>query len=323
MILIPVVSFAAFNTPFIYNTTAAPGNFLGTYFTATSPTEQSTFAGNVGIASTSPNAPLSIMAGGNYGSQALSSVLQVGSTTNGTATTTLLNLWSNGELDIGKSGTGSIFTLISPILSGINTTNYQGTGNIWLNGTNLGIDFAPVGTFAPGILYRNSASGGLAAGNLEFVPATAITSVGRMFYSTSGNLGLGSTSPLAKLTIQLNTGDTNLSDIPFMIASSTATATSTPFEVSQRGHVFATSTAGLSPTVSSGNVTGSDWEGRVAGCTSVCTITFKIPYTAVPACLVQAESGSVTNTLSYTPSAASLAVTETSLGTFDYVCYGP
>lgn len=105
----------------------------------------------------------------------------------------------------------------------------------------------------------------------------------------------------------------------FEIASSSTSATTTNWGITNTGHVYASSTA---PTVSSGSIDGTDTGGRVLSCTSACTITFATPYLKVPSCWVVPETGSVVNTISYTPSLTTLVVTETSLGTFDWGCRG-
>lgn len=91
------------------------------------------------------------------------------------------------------------------------------------------------------------------------------------------------------------------------------------FQVGSDGHRFASSTA---PTLSSGQIDGTDAGGRVTNCSSACTITFASAYLRTPACMVFPEAGSITNTLSTTPTTASLVVTETGLGTFDFICLG-
>ncbi len=56
-----------------------------------------TSGGNVGVGTTSPFARLSIFAGGTYGAQPLSTLFAIGSTTAGTATSTLFSVNSTGS----------------------------------------------------------------------------------------------------------------------------------------------------------------------------------------------------------------------------------
>lgn len=66
--------------------------------------------------------------------------------------------------------------------------------------------------------------------------STANTALPQLFVATSGRVGLGSTTPDGKLSIQANAGDTN--PILFEIGSSTATATTTLLSVSNTGNTI-------------------------------------------------------------------------------------
>ncbi len=79
-------------------------------------------SGNVGIGTTSPYANLSVMAGGNYASQAASTVFAIGSSTAGTATSTLFSVNSAGNTNIAGS-----LTVAGNLVSVLNQT---GTGNV-------------------------------------------------------------------------------------------------------------------------------------------------------------------------------------------------
>lgn len=143
--------------------------------------------------------------------------------------------------------------------------------------------------------------------------------------TTGPKFGIGSSTPTASLTVQLNNGDTNLTAL--LMASSTATATTTLFRIDNVGHQFASSTnpvlssCGTAPTM-----TGSDHHGTVtAGATaSGCTITFGVTYPVAPTCVVSNQSMSVVNAMTYTISATALTISEVGLGgaKFDYICYG-
>src|SRR5581483_8793790 len=70
-------------------------------------------------------------------------------------------------------------------------------------------------------------------GNYIFGTLPATTSASALALPTTGTLSIGSTSPFAKFTIQTNNGDT--ATTLFAIGSSTASATTTLFSVSNTG----------------------------------------------------------------------------------------
>ncbi len=109
--------------------------------------------------------------------------------------------------------------LIGAVATAVNDNLTTGSGNIKL-GYNIS-------------LPSSSANNQLNIGNLLYgtnLDGSAQT------YST-GQLGVGSTSPYARFAIQANNGDAN--KVLFAIGSSTATATTTLFSVSNTGNVFA------------------------------------------------------------------------------------
>lgn len=210
-----------------------------------------------------------------------------------TSTVNALTIDPNGKLGIATSSPDAMLT-ISNALSGI-------AGLIihtWMNVTNA---FSIVN----------------AAGTTVFNVDTTNT--------TGAKFGVGTSTPYADLSVQANSGDTNYS--LFTIASSTATATTTLFSVTNTGHIIASST---NPVLSSCGTTptmkGDDTHGEVTAGTSAtaCTITFGQAWSAAPVCIVQNQSGSITNTFSYTISSTQIVVTETALGgdKVDYLCEG-
>jgi hypothetical protein len=83
---------------------------------------------------------------------------------------------------------------------------------------------------------------GQATANLSATGALTVSGTGNS--SIAGKLGVGSTSPFAKLSIHANNNDTNR--VLFAIGSSTATATTTLFSISNTGNV--TQSAGSNAT---------------------------------------------------------------------------
>jgi hypothetical protein len=146
-------------------------------------------------------------------------------------------------------GNGSDYNTFLGYNSGYNvTTGYGNTllgaatdvGNLTTGSNNIGLGY---NTFFPSATGNNQLNiGGILFGTL---PAT--TTAFRL--PTSGSIGVGSSSPYAKFSIQSNNGDT--ATTLFAIGSSTATATTTLFMVSNNGNVgigTTTPTAQLSTT---------------------------------------------------------------------------
>jgi hypothetical protein len=187
-------------------------------------------------------------------------------------------------------------------------------------GTNAGnIEIGP-GTEFP----TATVSHGLNIGNVLYGKNMGDTT-GSGLFSTNGSIGVSTSTPWGKLSINANSGDTF--GLVFEIASSTATATTTLFSVTNTGHIIASSTnpvlssCGTSPTMKGDDTHGTVTVGSVA---TGCTITFQIPYSATPECVVQNQTGSVTNTFGYTLSSTAITVTETALGgdILNYQCEG-
>lgn len=89
-------------------------------------------AGNIGIGTTTPLALLNLFAGGSYASQPASTLFAVGSSTAGTATTTLFDILSGGNVGIGSTTPGSLLSIGNT--NGINfstgTSTFSSTGGI-------------------------------------------------------------------------------------------------------------------------------------------------------------------------------------------------
>lgn len=168
--------------------------------------------GNVGVGTTSPYAMLSVMAGDNYFSQPLSTVFAIGSSTKGTATSTLLAVLSDGTTGIGlqPSAAGDLLQ----VAGSVNTTgNYDiSNGNAirWGN-TNSSITANSTSAF---IAFKNSGA-----------------EVGR-FQGT--NFGVGTTTPFAALSVSSAS-----TLVPTSLLFTVASTTNQPlFSINAAGMIF-------------------------------------------------------------------------------------
>jgi hypothetical protein len=224
--------------------------------------------GYVGIGTTSPYANLSVMAGGNYASQALSTVFAIGSSTAGTATSTLMSINSAGQLllpligsnisptlAIGTSNTGFYSTIagsnIQIAINGTQMATYNSVGvstlgfaltnissavsGVFNNGTTGRVGWGPTSsTFDVGL--SRYGAGILAVGN-----GTASDYSGTLI---AGNVGIATTSPFAQLSIAGSAGG---STPLFAISTSTSGyATSTALTIDKNGNLSLLNGAGLS-----------------------------------------------------------------------------
>lgn len=158
-------------------------------------------------------------------------------------------------------------------------------------------------------------------------PTTTVSSLERMRISSVGDVGIGTTSPFANLSIQANAFDSDIDTTLFIISSSTLIATTTAFKVDNVGHIFASSTNPVLSSCGTGpSLTGSDHHGTItAGSTaSGCTITFGAQYPIAPTCVISNQSMSVVNAMTYSTSASAIIIAEVGLGgtKLDYICYG-
>ena len=158
--------------------------------------------------------------------------------------------------------TGSTADAASVATSSLFT--WTGTGDV-VRGTSptlvtpaLGTPSALVLTNATGLLPAgmNLTKGNFLVGNDAGIAQATST----IFVSSTGNVGIGTTSPLAQLTVATPNGATGSLSNLFLIASSTASATTTLFSVSNTG---VASTTNL--TVSALNAADCDVKASTSG----------------------------------------------------------
>lgn len=193
-------------------------------------------SGNVGIGSSTPFAKLSLHANDGETNRSL---FQISSST-ASATSTLFTVTNNGYVGIGTSspstnlyiegsGGSSSFMLTDNGTSGYRqtfTTN-SGSSLAWKWGNNQDDSAYLTLTLASGQNQWDNKGRDLLFKNT--VAATA------MIIKSTGNVGVGSSTPFAKFSIHANSGETNRS--LFEVGSSTASATSTLFKITNSGFV--------------------------------------------------------------------------------------
>lgn len=138
-----------------------------------------------------------------------------------------------------------------------------------------GFNFDSTGKFAIGSSPRSTINSGVYSGT------------DMLTILSSGNTGIGSTSPFARLSVASTAGTD-----PFAVA--TSSSATLVFGIDQDGHLYS---AGPAPAVSScgtgsGSVVGDDQSGTITTATAAtaCTVTFSHSYAATPVCTVSDNS---------------------------------
>ncbi|MFA6226796.1 MAG: hypothetical protein WC620_11665, partial [Methanoregula sp.] len=188
-------------------------------------------AGNVGIGTTSPYAKLSVQSLG--GSSA--PLFIVASSTNGAATSTAMIVDAFGNVGIGTASPTAKLQVTGNIIASYQATDVDAAANIYM----VGNENRQAGLY----MYADEGDDNADKWRL-YLDATNIFSIDdlssgswdkNLAITTTGNVGIGTTSPYAKLSIHANNGETNTT--LFSIASSTASATSTLFTILNNGNV--------------------------------------------------------------------------------------
>lgn len=196
----------------------------------------------LGVGTTTPGAEFAIHAqnGVAYPGNLL---FTVGSST-ASATTTLFSIDNQGQATAGNLNvTSALIPTNGVYLSGGNTlafstnsiaravfdtTTFRSVNAAGFS-MSIGATSATNPTFVPNRADTTTGIGANASGNLSFI--TSATT--KLELLNNGNFGIGSTTPNAKLSIAALSTDTNT--LLFTIASSTASATTTLFSISNTG----------------------------------------------------------------------------------------
>jgi hypothetical protein len=190
----------------------------------TSPALDITTSGNVGIGSTSPDALVSIMDTQGFASVARHLDFEIGSSS--AATTTLFSVDSGGAVNIkGQLGVGENVSI------GGETVQSSGPGIFGSSGSNGALKIRNTSAVAWIEQFTNS-------NDVTFGPNSSGADnyiIANNSNNSSVNVGLGSTTPMAKLSVQANAFDTN--QTLFAIGSSTLNSTTTLFSISNTGAI--------------------------------------------------------------------------------------
>ncbi len=262
--------------------------------------------GNFGIGTAAPSAKLDVSGGDFLLSTDGKAILSVAGTTYFKPASTN----SNQLLQLTPSGSATESTIR---LHGQLSTSVGTRGEFQQSGANT--------------IIRNQTLGAGAQGYITFDQ----DAISRLRIDTSGNVGIGTTSPNTKFNI-------------FVASSTAGTVQTNPFgrlmEMTIAGVYYMVETfdyyghlitSGPAPTLSScgttPSVTGNDRTAIVTvGSVSAtgCTITFAKPYASAPSCVVTNQSMSVVNAMTYTVSATAITVSQTGLteAILNYNCLG-
>lgn len=222
--------------------------------------------GDIGIGITSPLALFTVSGQGTAQAPVSGSVAQfVGVDANP------LRLTFDTHNNANTSGTAFMFrrsrgTAASPsalvandVLGSLNFRGYGATA--YAAGSTALMTAKAVGTFTDTSMPT--------AITFDTTATTSVTALERVRIDSTGNIGVGSTSPYAKLSVHANNGETNTT--LFSIGSSTQSATTTLFSVNNIGSTTLASTFGACNTTkalttdSNGTITC----GTISGVTSI------------------------------------------------------
>lgn len=221
-----------------------------------------------------------------------------------------------------SAGANATFAFDNTIIGNHTTTDNitSGGGNI-LIGKNA---FIPDGT-----KNLQMSIGNLLFGNLPATTTTAAKSI----YPLAGAIGVATSTPWGMFAISANSGYTGNNNVLFTIASSSLTATTTLFQVTNRGDIYTntpvTGDTTRKPVVgvcgtATASATSTDMRGTItvtAGTPTSCTVTFSSAKQDTPTCIADGPTAALGAVgVSASTSGALFNLPATFSGSFRYIC---
>ena len=199
----------------------AGGLSVGSNFGATAPSNGAIIEGNVGIGTTSPSQTLAVHGNGLFsGNLSLANLVATGTIGVGTSTPSE-SFATAGRLYVGGTGTSTIennFKIIGNLQLGSGTSIFRDTATSSLaSGINLSSGCFSINGTCVGA-GGGGGSGTVNAGTTGQLPyyaadGTTLTATSTLFLTSASKIGIGTTSPLEKLTVAGNLS--NISDSNF------------------------------------------------------------------------------------------------------------
>lgn len=193
-------------------------------------TGNAVFSSNIGVGTSSPTDKLDLFIGADYAAHAQQNAFAIASSSGGTATTSLFHVDTFGNTVVGSLATPAFASAAG---SGFAVSGQSLFNNNVFVTNSAGLWFNAVNGFTNGIQpYSDGVGNGI-----NFVPTTALGggAQSRFYLSHTGLVGIGTSSPSARLSISLNSGDVMPGNNAFQVSSSTASATTTLFNISNTG----------------------------------------------------------------------------------------
>lgn len=221
-----------------------------------------TNSGRLGIATVTPAAEFSLAAKTNNTSNPL--ILVSSTTAAGTSADMFFKIDSVGRVNLGTNqANGQVVTFAN------GNVFISNTGNALTWSGAAGNQLTMTSASAGAIPFTIIGVGGTQTGNLAQFQKVSGSNLDVI--TNNGLLGIGTTSPFAKLSIQANPNDPAVSTTLFAIGSSTASATTTLFSVNNTGSVFAPALATNGTADAVGRITAT---GQLVDCGgATCTIS--------------------------------------------------